>query len=176
MPGEVVDTNVLVLASALEEGWSRPRVPTSDLLVFKRVFDWLSAFRVDGDRPLVMDLPQRTIWGEYARNVAPEHYGMRVVQAKWDAGCLHIVTLQFESNGAELVALLPDEVAAGIHDLGDRKMVAAAFEASAPIVNAADSDWEHPHVSAALALLGVEVVQLLTREQRAACKPRSNEV
>lgn len=174
MPGEVVDTNVLVLASALEEGWSRPRVPTSDLRVFQRAFEWLSAFRADGERPLVMDLPQRTIWGEYARNVAPEHYGMRVVQAKWDAGCLQIVQLQFEANGAELVAVLPPEVAEGIHDLGDRKMVAAAFEASAPIVNAADSDWEHPTVSAALALLGVEVVQLLTREQREGCKPRSS--
>jgi hypothetical protein len=175
MPGEVIDTNVLVLASALEQGWSRPRVPTSDVRVFCTVHEWLRTFRSAEARSLVMDLPKRTIWVEYARNLAPDDYGMKVVQSKWDAGLIEVVQLQFESNGEEAVAVLPAEAAAGIHDLGDRKMVAAAFFATAPIVNAADSDWEHPGVVAALEMMGVQVVQLLTPEQRKACKARVSE-
>lgn len=60
------------------------------------------------------------------------------------------------------MAHLPSEVVDLVHDLGDRKIVAAAFNAAAPIVNAADSDWSDPRVQVALSQLGVTVIQLLT--------------
>jgi hypothetical protein len=47
-----------------------------------------------------------------------------------------------------------------------------AYEAGAPIINAADSDWTDPKVVEALTLLGLQVIQLLSTEELAACKKR----
>jgi len=170
MPGEVVDTNVLVVATASEQGWRHPRVPVDDLAVQRRVYEWLRAFREDADRMFVLDFPQRTILAEYQRNLDAAHYGRRVIQHKIDTGACQIVGLEYWMNGNEHVAVLPDEVTHLLHDLGDRKLVAAAFSASAPIVNAADSDWTEAKVVEALELLGVTVVQLLSDDERAACR------
>lgn len=174
MPSEVVDTNVLVIATAAEQGWTRPRVPTEDIAVQQRVFQWLREFRLDVDRLLVMDLPERTILLEYKSNLSSDHFGRRVIQHKFDTGALCVVGLTYWNNGEELVADLPDQEADQyFHDLGDRKMVAAAFFADAPIVNATDGDWTEEAVVAGLELLGVKIVQILTEDERRACKERS---
>lgn len=177
MPSEVIDTNVLTIASGALEQWVRPRIPlgTTELHLIKKVLDWVVFFRADDSRCLVMDFPERTILREYcsSRNMPGAHlYGRQVVQHKFDVGAFVPVRLTYSTNGDELVADLPPEAGALLHDLGDRKMVAAAFEAGAPIVNACDSDWASPDEQAALALLGVVLVQILTDEERTHCRGR----
>lgn len=65
---EVVDTNVLVVATGAVLGWTRPRIPTDDREAIQKVHDWVVAFRSDATRYLVMDLPRRTILEEYRSN------------------------------------------------------------------------------------------------------------
>ncbi|MFZ4578143.1 MAG: hypothetical protein ACOYOB_07050 [Myxococcota bacterium] len=173
MGSEVVDTNVLMVATAMEQGWSRPRVPVDDLVVMQRVFRWVKAFREDPSRLLVMDAPRRTILEEYnkPKNLSQrDYYGRKVVQHKFDTGAIQFVDLQYWANGTEWVAVLPADVAALFHDLGDRKMVAAAFNADAPIINATDGDWTEAGPAQGLQTLGVVVTQLLTPLELAACK------
>lgn len=173
MPSEVVDTNVLFVASAAQSLDGTPVTPTSDPVVMLTVLQWLRAFRTDSTRTLVMDLPEQTILLEYRNKLRHDHYGRQVVQHKFDTGALEWVELTYWSNGNERVAHLPDsDLNQHFHDLGDRKIVAAASVASAPIVNATDGDWEEPDVVAGLARLGIEVIQLLSPEQRLACKTR----
>jgi len=172
MSGEVIDTNVLVVATAAEQGWKQPRVPTNDQEVIQRVFEWVETFRKNKDRHLVMDFPKRTILKEYKDNLRHEHFGRRVVQHNFDTGRMKIVDLTYWSNGDELVADLPKHCVDNFHDLGDRKMVAAAAAANAPIVNATDSDWTETAVISGLDKLGVSIKQLLTEAERRACKER----
>ncbi len=173
MPAEVVDTNVLVLATAAEQGWTSPRVPTDDTAVLAKVFQWASAFRGDASRQLVMDFPRKTILLEYKNNLPDfQCFGRRVVQHKFDTGALSIVDLDYWMNGNEAVAVLPTDTDRYFHDLGDRKMVAAASKAVAPIVNATDGDWTEPDVVAGLRALGVTVIELLDADERRACRER----
>ena len=120
----------------------------------------------------MMDFPKRTILKEYKDNLRHEHFGRRVVQHKFDTGRMKIVDLTYWSNGDELVADLPEHCVDNFHDLGDRKMVAAAAAANAPIVNATDSDWTEAAVISGLDKLGVSIKQLLTEAERRACKER----
>ncbi len=122
-----------------------------------------------------MDRTEQTILIEYRNNLPDARlFGRRVVQHKFDTGALEPVGLTYWNNGAERVADLPDSAADPyIHDLGDRKMVAAAFAANAPIYNATDGDWTEPNVAIGLEMLGVTVHELLTEEERHACKERS---
>jgi hypothetical protein len=175
MPGEVIDTNVLFLASRAQSLDATPQVPILEPAALQAVSRWLSAFRADPERTIVLDRPGRspksTIVIEYHNKLRRDHYGSMVVAHKLQSGQVTWVNLEYEENGAELVAKLPDATLDPlIHDLGDRKMVSAAFAASAPIVNATDGDWEEAKVVEALGQLGVEVIQLLTPTQRAACK------
>lgn len=173
MSGHVVDTNVLVVATAAELAWTRPRIPTNDPAVIQRVFEWVVAFRMDAERQLVMDFPSKTILLEYKNNLPDfQCFGRRVVQHKFDTGALSIVDLDYWMNGNEAVAVLPTGTDRYFHDLGDRKMVAAAYEAATPIVNATDGDWTEPDVVAGLRVLGVTVVQLLDADERRACRER----
>ena len=170
MPSEVIDTNVLVVATAEITGWQRPRIPTDDPLVRRRVFDWVRTFRNDVARQLVLDRG-RTILAEYRNNLPDHgHFGREVIQHKWDTNGIHFVELTYWANGSELVADLPPEVDKYFHDLGDRKMVAAAFNASAPLVNCTDGDWAEAGPAEGLRILGIRVVQLLTEAEIAACQ------
>lgn len=173
MAGEVIDTNVLTIASAPGEGWVHPRIPLRELHLVLKVLAWVKAFRADDDRKLVMDFPQQTILAEYksrANMPVSRMYGRQVVQHKFDRGALHPVHLDYLKDGEKLVARLPPEIEALVHDNDDWKMIAAAFEAGAPLVNACDSDWSDVAEQQALALLGIELVQLLTNEERQFCR------
>ena len=168
----VVDTNVLTIASAPLAGWVHPRVPLTELELIHKVFAWVRAFRDDREQLLVMD-QSKAILEEYSsRGNMPEfqHYGRQVVQHKFSTGATHWVDLEYDENGFERVAVLPDDVEALVHDLGDRKMIAAAAAATAPIVNACDSDWTNDNEVEALARIGVTVVQILTAEERENCR------
>lgn len=176
MGAEVIDTNVLVIATASEEGWKRPTVPVYDVSVQKRIWKWVEEFRIDRERLLVMDRPSSTIHTEYKRFLnSPDHYGRRVVAHKFSTGAFHLVDMEYWKNGAELVAVMPEDVQDHFHDLGDRKMVMAALNACASIHNATDGDWTEEKVQAGLHKLGVQVVQLLSDEERAACKERKED-
>lgn len=174
MSSLVIDTNVLTIASAPLAGWVHPRIPLAELALVDKVFNWVKAFREDADRELVMDCG-KAILDEYLspRNMSEfNHYGRQVVQHKFSTGCTHWVTLEYWNNGSERVARLPEAAEALMHDLGDRKMVAAAAAAQASIVNASDSDWSNDKERRALELMGVEVVQILTDAERAHCRER----
>jgi hypothetical protein len=174
MTGTVIDTNVLTIASAPHAKWVHPRIPLADLEAVNKVFEWVKAFRDDATRHLVMDYEQ-SILDEYrsVKNM-PEfmHYGRQVVHHKVTTGAMVLVALDYQFNGTERVARLPAEVEALMHDLGDRKMVAAAAAAGAPIVNASDADWTNESEKKALELMEVDLVQLLTDEERALLKGR----
>lgn len=177
MTREVVDTNVLTIASAPMANWVHPRVPLSELALIHKVFEWVKQFREDADRHLVMDVGQ-TILEEYqARGNMPEfcHYGRQVVQHKFSTGATHWVELTYQNNGDERVACLPADVEALVHDLGDRKMIAAAAAAQAPIVNACDSDWSNDNEQRALERMGVQLVQVLTDDERVHCLGRRHD-
>lgn len=170
MSGEVIDTNVLRVASAQESG--RIETPVTDQAVLHRVYEWVKDFHKDRNRKLVMDLHQ-TIREEYSRKLPKESYGRRVMIDKFTTNSVHYVQLTYWNNGAERVAHLPDPKLDGnFHDLGDRKIVAAAHQAGAPIVNATDGDWTEPLVEAGLRELGIEVIQLLSEQERRALKQR----
>ena len=174
MSNEVIDTNVLTIASAPMAGWVRPRIPLAELALIRKVFEWVKAFRDDDKRHLVMDRGQ-TILEEYkSRGNMPEfrHYGRQVVQHKFSTGATYWVDLEYWNNGNERVARLPEAVEELVHDLGDRKMIAAAAEAEASICNACDSDWSNPNEQRALGMMGVEVVQILTDDERVHCRER----
>lgn len=169
MSAEVIDTNVLTIASAPQAGWVHPRIPLTRPELVLKVLDWVSAFRDDPERRLVLDLAG-TLLVEYHDNMDDfMSYGRQVVQHKIQTSAVRWVDLAYQMNGDERVARLPEEVEALLHDLGDRKIVAAAFEASACLVNACDGDWTEPGPAAALALLGIPLVQILTDDERGDC-------
>ena len=137
-----------------------------------KVLKWVKAFRNDPSRQLVMD-GEHSILSEYkSRGNMPDfqHFGRQVVHHKFSTNAIRWVALKYWNNGDERVAHLPENVESLLHDLGDRKMVAAAAAAEAPIVNACDSDWTNENEQKALELMGVTVVQILTDEERAACR------
>lgn len=170
MRGEVIDTNVLRVASA-QESW-RIETPVTDLGVLRRVYEWVKEFHGDRNRKLVLDL-QRTIPEEYYRNLPKESYGRRVISEKFLTTSIEFVQLTYWNNGVERVAHLPDpKLDSNFHDLGDRKLVTAAHQAGAPIVNATDGDWTEPLVEAGLRELGIELIQLLSEQERRALKQR----
>lgn len=171
MPSEVVDTNVLRVASVL--GSAAIDTPVTDRAVLQRVYEWVKGFRDDRRRRLVMDAPEQTIRVEYTRNLPKESYGRRVMIDKFTTGSVDYVQMTYWSNGTERVAHLPDAALdANFHDLGDRKMVTAAHGAGAPIVNATDGDWTEPDVQAGLQQLGIEVIQLLNEQERQVLRER----
>ena len=78
-----------------------------------------------------MDAREQTIRKEYERNLPKESYGRRVMIDKFTTGSIDFVHLTYWSNGEERVAHLPEpRLDRNFHDLGDRKLVAAAYQAS----------------------------------------------
>ncbi|NOY26914.1 MAG: hypothetical protein GXP62_13670 [Oligoflexia bacterium] len=176
MSNEVIDTNVLTIASAPQQGWMHPRIPLREMGLVLKVLEWVEVFRAASDRCLVLDTGG-TILDEYSSRANMPgflSYGRQVVQHKFQTNAVTFVSLSYWNNGVERVAVLPEEVEVLLHDLGDRKMVAAAFQAEAALVNACDSDWEHPNETRALALLGITLQQILTDEERACCRDRDS--
>lgn len=175
MSVEVIDTNVLTIATGLQQGWSRPRIPLSDLKLIQKVHNWVKDFRSDPTRHLVMD-GEQTILKEYSgpgNMPAFQHYGREVVAHKYSTGAVEWVLLNYVDHGFERVACLPANVEPLVHDLGDRKMIAAAAAAKTHIVNACDGDWEKDDEQRALAMMGVSVVQILSPVERSACRQRT---
>ena len=138
----VVDTNVLIAASAADP--THPKdidaTPTDPALRL-HVWEWLEQFRSSAAR-LVLDTDNR-IYEEYTNKLGFNDFGLQVVMHKWSTAATDDVTVEYDTDGH---GVLPVSLAPVIHDLADRKMVAAALGAAqtigvAPIAFAGDTDW-----------------------------------
>lgn len=154
MADHLVDTNVLIVASAASgrgEQYGDVSVGPDDIM---RVVDWLSAFGEDPNRKMVLD-DLFKIYEEYNHKLTAQHFGLQVIHRKM-IECLKIVPVKYDDHGhGELPAAL-DKI-----DKSDKKFVAAALNdpLNIHIVNACDSDWEEH--KAALQAHGIVVVELL---------------
>jgi len=133
---------VLIAASAADP--THPKdidaTPTDPALRL-HVWEWLEQFRSSAAR-LVLDTDNR-IYEEYTNKLGFNDFGLQVVMHKWSTAATDDVTVEYDTDGH---GVLPVSLAPVIHDLADRKMVAAALGAAqtigvAPIAFAGDTDW-----------------------------------
>lgn len=140
----VVDTNVLIVASAADDGSPfRPEAtPVQELALRQQVLDWLEAFEKDTDRHAVLDYDW-TICAEYQNKLTEQDYGWLAMMLKKDKNEVVWVGLEIDADGH---AILPAKLAPAVTDLADRKMVAAVLAAieigeNCKLTNACDTDW-----------------------------------
>ena len=161
--GSVVDTNVLIVASAAHDGspFQPDATPVQEAELRERVLEWLQCFELDAGRSVVLDWDWH-ICSEYQNKLDLEQdYGWLAIMSKRDRNEVVWVGFDLDENGH---ATLPDGLRRAVTDLEDRKMVAAVLAAKADgnecrLVNACDTDWLD--CSQALRDAGVHVHQLL---------------
>jgi hypothetical protein len=144
----LVDTNVLIAASA---AMARQRgetllshhleVTPDDPALQARVLAWLEDFAASPTR-LVLDTAG-AINIEYHRKLDFHDYGIQVLMWKLSREEVDRVEIDFDADGNGIVPQPLDDV---VHDLADRKMVAAALQAlslpgTSAIAFAGDTDW-----------------------------------
>ena len=144
----LVDTNVLIAASA---AMARQRgetllphhleVTPDDPALQARVLTWLEGFAASPAH-LVLDTAG-TINIEYHRKLDFHDYGIQVLMWKLSRDEVDRVEIDFDADGSGIV---PQPLNAVVHDLADRKMVAAALQAlslpgTSAIAFAGDTDW-----------------------------------
>ncbi|HVS39472.1 MAG TPA: hypothetical protein VMS17_28195 [Gemmataceae bacterium] len=143
MGDHIIDTNVLLVASARDPNspfQDSDHVPAEQQ---QRVLNWLMEFRQDGQRKIVLDLPFK-IWDEYHNQMTRgQDIGSLVVAEKLQSAAVRFVDVAYDGNGH---GRLPPELEPVVRDLSDRKFVAAALRdlldgGMSTIVNAVDSDW-----------------------------------
>jgi hypothetical protein len=138
----VVDTNVLIAASAIDANSEIANDATpSDPELRRKVWQWLYDFQLSASH-LVLD-GQGQIEVEYGNKLGFNDYGRQVVQYKWDTCSVNQVHVEYDENGH---GVLEEPLQTIIHDLADRKMVAAALDAkylhdNSTIAFAGDTDW-----------------------------------
>lgn len=138
----VVDTNVLIAASAADT--TRPRdidAAPDDPALRKKVWEWLNAFKNSTSRLILDDA--YAIFKEYRNKLTEQDFGIQVVIHKWNTNCADSVRVDFDADGN---VILPSALVPVIHDLADRKMVAAALASrneygQGCVAFASDSDW-----------------------------------
>jgi hypothetical protein len=140
----VVDTNVLIVASAADDGSPfRPdATPVQEAALRQQVLTWLINFERDPDRLAVLDW-HWLICGEYQKKLTDQDYGWLALMAKKDRNEVTWVDLPTDADGH---AILEPELRTAVTDLADRKMVAAGLAAMAQghgckLTNACDTDW-----------------------------------
>ncbi len=141
---QVVDTNVLIVASAADDGsLFRPdATPVQEAALRGQVLSWVVDFEADSSRHAVLDWDWH-LCGEYRNKLSEQDYGWLALMAKRDRNEVIWVGLATDTNGH---AVLPQVLADAVTDLDDRKMVAAVLAAGAEghgcqLVNACDTDW-----------------------------------
>jgi hypothetical protein len=154
MPDFILDTNVLIVASAADPSspFDDTHVPPAETGI---VFEWLAAFRADASRRMVWD-DAWEIYAEYRRKLTDQDYGLRVLAEKMATA--RFVRIERDGDGS---AKVPGEF--DRFDRSDRKFLAVALadpEGSA-IVNASDTDWLE--IERELHGEGVEVIHLIER-------------
>lgn len=159
----VIDTNVLIVASAADDGSPfRPEAtPVEEYRLRKVVLDWVTELKSDSSRNIVLDWDWH-ICGEYQKKLNQEQdFGFLAVIAKIDRNEVTWIGLEVDSDGH---AVLPIDLSRSITDLEDRKMAAGVLKANndgndCKLVNACDTDWID--CEAALAAAGLEVEHLI---------------
>lgn len=157
----IIDTNVLLVASAMDATSPFDDSEHVSPKTKQLAFDWLLAFRDAPGRNLVLDQAFQ-IWNEYHNKLGHgQDLGSLVVTDKLQKSAVRFVDVEFDKNGH---ACVPRDLAEIIHDRSDRKFVAAALADLANgdecvIVNAVDGDW--CLWMGALADRGVKVEQLV---------------
>ncbi|HFS0969408.1 TPA: hypothetical protein ACHY2P_006456 [Pseudomonas aeruginosa] len=137
----VVDTNVLIAASAADPVLpsdidATPRDPALRMVIWT----WLDNFQ-QSDSRLVLD-GEGQIYEEYNHKLGFNDFGIQVVMHKWSTAAVDNVTVEYDENGE----VLPPALQAVVHDLADRKMVAAALSSHMEfgegcVAFAGDTDW-----------------------------------
>jgi hypothetical protein len=141
-PRYVVDTNVLIAASAAD-----PHDPADidatppDPELRMQVWRWLSDFQ-QSDSRLVLDIEGK-IYSEYGNKLDYNDYGIQVVMHKWSKAAVDDVFVEYDVNGD---GILPVSLEPVVHDLADRKIVAAALRSHSDfgegcVAFAGDTDW-----------------------------------
>jgi hypothetical protein len=154
----VIDTNVLLVASAvLGKHFKDCDVPVSQK---QEVLDWLMDFRNDDQRKVVLDQFFK-IWEEYNHKMTGQDIGLLIVTEKLQSALVRFVEVTYDENGH---GCLPPALEKVVHDVSDRKFVAAAIMdlsdgGQSTIVNAVDSDW--CDWEEALTLHGIAVTHLI---------------
>jgi hypothetical protein len=158
----VVDTNVLIVASAADDGspFQPEATPVQEKALRKQVLDWLEVFEQDAKRHVVLDYDWK-ICGEYQNKLTEQDYGWLAMMRKKDQNEVVWVGLDMDADGH---ATLPAKLAPAVTDLADRKMVAAVLAAiengeACKLTNACDTDWLD--CKTALHEAGVQVEHLL---------------
>lgn len=138
----VVDTNVLIAASAADPVQPKDidATPPDPELRFK-VWEWLSELQ-QSDTRMVLD-EEGKILEEYERKLGFGDFGRQVVMHKWSTASVDNVPVDYDVDGA---GVLPPELSLVVHDVADRKMVAAALAAhllfnEGCVAFAGDTDW-----------------------------------
>ena len=140
----VVDTNVLIVASAADDGSPfRPEAtPIEEAELRQQILNWLIEFEHDANRHAVLDLDW-LICNEYCNKLTDQDYGWLALMAKIDRNEVIWVKLNFDGDGH---AILPPDLTVAVTDLADRKIVAAVIASwelvsSCRLTNACDTDW-----------------------------------
>lgn len=165
-PRYVVDTNVLIAASAADPVHPKDIDATpADPMLRMAVWQWLSDFQTSPSH-LVLDLEGK-VYEEYNKKLGFNDFGIQVVMHKFSTAAVDTVSVAYDADGH---ALLPATLVPLIHDMADRKMVAAALEAiriqgEGPIAFAGDTDWHEWEL--VLAQHGVELEPIIEQWSRA---------
>lgn len=158
----VVDTNVLIVASAADDAspFQPEATPVQELALRQQVLDWLEVFEQDANRHVVLDYDWK-ICGEYQKKLTDQDYGWLAMMRKKDQNEVVWVGFDMDADGH---AILSEKLTAAVTDLADRKMVAAVLAATeigedCKLTNACDTDWLD--CKSALLDAGVQVEHLL---------------
>lgn len=167
----VVDTNVLIAASAADPVNPKDIDATPpDPALRLQVWEWLETFRAS-ESNMVLDTESK-IYEEYNNKLGFNDFGIQVVMHKWSTAAVDTVNVVYDSAGH---GVLPISLTPIVHDLADRKMVAAALEAKrlygdAPVAFAGDTDWHE--WEDALKLHGVALEPIIEAWSRAKFKAK----
>jgi len=144
----VIDTNVLIAASAaMAARKGQPLQPhhrevtPQDAALQEKILQWLIMFEQSEAR-LVLDYAGE-INVEYHHKLDFYDYGIQLVMRKLSREQIDRVSVEYDADGNGIVPQPLDEI---VHDLADRKMVAAAIEVlqfpgTSAIAFAGDTDW-----------------------------------
>lgn len=138
----IVDTNVLIAASAADPTSDKDIDATPDDPTQRRlVFNWLSDFS-DSESRMVLDNKLK-IQEEYERKLTNRDFGIQVLIDKWSKAQVDNVPIELDENGD---GKIPTTLEPVVHDLADRKMVAAALAShicfdEGCVAFAGDTDW-----------------------------------
>lgn len=146
----LVDTNVLIAASAVKELSSLTvRAMPKEIELRDVVYKWLVDFD-QSDHRIVLD-EEGLVYDEYERNIPfnmrEQEYGLQVLQNKQDKDLVEYVPIKSLDANGEHIAVLDPEHEMLVTDRDDRKWVACAlaaqmlFEQVPPIVYSAETDW-----------------------------------